>query len=71
MLACELLFKELNSESDPIQDLIMKRIRAIAERIIARCRQQGANLNYIVGSGVSPVTAKPTNEFVDIYASTK
>ena len=66
MLACELLFKELNSESEPIEDIIMKRIRAIAERIIARCRQQGANLNHIVGSSVSPVAAKPTNNFVDI-----
>lgn len=64
-LACEMLVHEL--QDGGADDAIMKRIRDIVERILARCRQSGCTLKGLVGVVLGNSPTK-NSTFIDMHA---
>lgn len=67
-LACELLMAELINNFGDSDEAVLKRIRGMVERILAKCRQYSTTIKGLVGvkAGISPT--KDRNQFLDMHA---
>ena len=60
---------EMDISFDPADEAIKKRLRAIVERIMARCRQFGATIGSMMGTHLVPANEKYSGKFCDIHAN--
>ena len=59
-MACEILLHELMTSCNESDNDLMKRIRAMVERVLAKCRQQGCSLAGLNGTQLGqPTKLKP------------
>lgn len=67
-LACEMLLNELTQHFDDTDEAVMKRIRAMVERILAKCRQYNSTLKGLAGCVTASSPTKDRHTFVDMHA---
>lgn len=65
-IACEMLLNELHLAGT--DDAIMRKVRQMVDRILAKCRQSGCLLKGLVGVNLSQSPMKESQNFVDMHA---